>query len=167
MAAEPGNRYWELRDKSGREKIFNTPADLWAACCAYFEWAKEHPWYKKEAIKSGELAGEIIDIPTERPFTISALCIHLNISRKTWELYKKRKDFIPITDTVDEIIWSQLFEGATVGAFNANLVARKLSLADKSEVTGADGTPLVPTPPSLNITVTTPGAKISQSEDEV
>ena len=34
----------------------------------------------------------------------------------------------------EETIETQQFEGACVGAFNANIIARKLGLADKQEV---------------------------------
>lgn len=39
-----------------------------------------------------------------------------------------------VTTRIDEIIYKQKFEGAAVGAFNANIIARDLGLADKKDV---------------------------------
>lgn len=41
-----------------------------------------------------------------------------------------------VTTYVEEIIRTQKFEGAAVGAFNANIIARDLGLSDKKEIDG-------------------------------
>ncbi|MDC9826565.1 terminase small subunit, partial [Devosia sp. ZB163] len=46
---------------------------------------------------------------------------------------------------VDEIIRAQKFEGAAAGLLNPNIIARDLGLADKQELTGKGGSPLMPT----------------------
>ena len=40
---------------------------------------------------------------------------------------------------MEESIETQQFEGACVGAFNANIIARKLGLADTQEVDDTNG----------------------------
>ena len=45
------------------------------------------------------------------------------------------EDFSAVISMVEEIIETQQFEGAAVGAFNANIIARKLGLADKQDIT--------------------------------
>lgn len=37
-------------------------------------------------------------------------------------------------DEVETTIYTQKFEGAAVGAFNSNIIARDLGLADKKEI---------------------------------
>lgn len=142
MAAPAGNQFWKLRESHGRELEYKTEEELRTEVMGYFEWCENNPWYKNEAIKSGEKTGDIVKVPTARPFTISGLCIYLGISLKTWKAYCKREDFIHITTYAEEVIYTQKFEGAAVGAFNANIIARDLGLSEKAELTGKNGSPL-------------------------
>lgn len=142
MAAPKGNQFWKQRSSHGRNPIFASPDDLWSACVEYFEWVEEHPLYEAKAFAfQGTVTVE--NLPKMRAMTLSALCLFLDIDRKTWEGYASREDFIPVTARVAETIRSQKFEGAAADLLNANIIARDLGLADKQEHTGKDGTPLV------------------------
>jgi hypothetical protein len=130
MAAPLMNQFWKQRSKHGRDKIFSTPDLLWEACTEYFEATDQRKWIKtefngKDAVKC--------EVPTETPYTLTGLFIFLDIDRKTWDLYRNREDFIPVTTRVEQIITTQKLEGAIVGAFNANIVARIEGLSDKVE----------------------------------
>lgn len=168
MPAPEGNQFWRLRASHGRELVYETPDTLLPEIIGFFEWCDDNPWYRNEAIKSGESVGDIIKVPTARPYTIGGLCIYLGITLVTWKVYCGREDFTYITKWAEETIRTQKFEGAAVGAFNANIIARDLGLSDKQETrkVDKDGND-VPDIPPLNITVTTPGAKVAQSEEEV
>lgn len=135
MSFEIGNQYWKFRNKHGRNHKY-TPESLWEEAIAYFEWISQRVWNKKEAIKSGDLAGTLIDIPTSTPMSIEGFCLFADIDHKTFSNYEKEDniDFFPITTRIRKIIESQQFEGATVGAFNPSIIARKLGLADKQEI---------------------------------
>ena len=74
--------------------------------------------------------------------TIDGLCIFLDIARRTWDGYCERDDFVPVTTRVAEIIRTQKFQGAAAELLNANIIARELGLADKSELSGAGGGPV-------------------------
>ncbi|MGN6416132.1 MAG: terminase small subunit [Pseudobacter sp.] len=137
--AEPGdqrlgNQWWRLRAKHGRDKEYETPDLLWEEISDYFQECDDNPWVKCEAVKSGDLTGQIIKVPTARPYTLSGLCIHLGISQTAWKNYCKREDFIGVCTHAEEVVKTQKFEGAAVGAFNANIIARDLGLKDSSEV---------------------------------
>jgi len=115
------------------------PKSLWAAAERYFAWCDENPWIIKEAIKGGTSAGEIVDVPTQRPYSVEALCRFLNISIQTFENYSKREGyetFFEVCSHIRAVIDNQYFEGGMVGVFNANIVTRKLGLADKKELEG-------------------------------
>jgi hypothetical protein len=56
-------------------------------------------------------------------------------------MIRKNKDFSEVIHAIEEIIRTQKFEGAAVGAFNANIIARDLGMVDKKDVT-SDGKPL-------------------------
>ena len=138
MAAPAGNRFWELRSSHGRNPIFKSPDALWKACCEYFAWVEQNPLYEAKAFAfQGDVTIE--SLPKMRAMTIGGLCIFLDIAVRTWGEYRLREDFMPITTRVDEIIRTQKFQGAAADLLNANIIARDLGLADKSELTGAGG----------------------------
>lgn len=135
MPAPKGNKFWELRSEHGRDKLFSSPELLWQAACEYFQWCDDNPWEKVETmVKSSGI--DVKTIPTERPYTIEGFCLYCEASRHWWNEFKKakHKDFLEVTTRIDEIIYKQKFEGAAVGAFNANIIARDLGLSEKKEI---------------------------------
>lgn len=132
MAAPKGNQFWKHRSKHGRDKIFESPEMLWEAAQEYFESVDSRKWIRTEF--HGKDATEC-KVPNETPYTISGLCVFLDINRTTWMHYKEHKDFSNIAARIEQIIYTQKIEGASVGAFNASIVARELGLTDKSQVT--------------------------------
>src|SRR5690242_9247138 len=105
MAAPIGNQFWKNRSKHGRDKLFATPELLLEVAEDYFQWCDEHPWVKKEPIKSGDRTGELIEVPTERPYTLSGLCIYLNASESFWKEFRKNpnlsKDFLSVIESIE------------------------------------------------------------------
>lgn len=129
---EKGNHWWEQRSKHGRDLIFASPDILWEACKEYFEYTAERVWVKKDWVGKDALE---VDREVSPPFTLNGLHIFLDIGRTTWDEYRQRPDFTAVTTRVETIIFNQKFEGASVGAYNANIIARELGLADKRENT--------------------------------
>lgn len=138
MAAPKGNNYWQFRNKHGRGFQYS-PDELWMEAMDYFEWMQNRVWNKKEAIKSGDLAGTLVDVPTSTPFSFESFCLYADISMETFRNYRsgkeEYKDFLDVATRIAVIIESQQLEGATVGAYNPNIIARKLGLADKQDHT--------------------------------
>lgn len=137
MAAPEGNQFWKLRSKHGRDKLFATPELMWEAACEYFEWCDSNPWMS-EKLKTKESGTETEVAPTQRPYTLSGLCLYLDCSQgyfRTFKTDKEKctKEFLAVITRIEEVIETQQYEGAAVGAYNANIVARKLGLADKQE----------------------------------
>jgi hypothetical protein len=142
MGAPLENQFWKLRSKHGRDRLFASPDDLWEAACEYFNWCDAHPWWRNEAIKSGDDAGKLIKIPIGRPYTMQGLCLYLDCNTVYFNKFEKSlegredelsKGFCQIILRVRQAIYQQKFEGAAVGAFNSNLIARELGIADKQE----------------------------------
>lgn len=114
---------------------------MWDAASEYFAWVEANPlWEDKIASYQGVTTHE--PVCKMRAMTISGLCIFLDIDRTTWGEYGKREDFSQITTRVEEIIRTQKFEGASADLLNANIIARDLGLADKSELSGPNGGPI-------------------------
>lgn len=132
MAAPIGNSFWKQRSSHGRKPIFPDPEILWAACCEYFEWVEANPLKEAQAFAyQGSVT--VHELSKMRAMTVSGLCIFLDISQEAWGDYRDREGFSDVTSRVDEIIRTQKFEGASAGLLNANIIARDLGLADKTE----------------------------------
>ena len=129
MSPPIGNKFWEIRSKSGRNPIFSSPDHLWESACEYFEWASSTP-IEEEKIFSFQ--GEIIkgNVDLMRPFTIAGLCIFLDIGTQTLFDYAKRDDFSAVVEKIKGVIYEQKFAGAAVGLLNSNIIARDLGLRD-------------------------------------
>ena len=137
MGAPKENQFWKARSSHGRSKIFESPDVLWQAACEYFEWVEENPWHKYDPVKAGPNFGESVLTPVGRPMTLTGLCLFLDISKDTFDNYcsnkEDYKDYFVIANKIKDIIRNQKFEGAAVGVFNANIIARDLGLIDKTE----------------------------------
>lgn len=127
-----GNKI-SVGNNGGRPVKFSTPKELETFCKGYFEWADKNPWIKNDVVKGGEFAGTPLQIPTQRPYTLIALCHYLGIAHSTWKEYENKSEFLEVTTWAREKINNQQIEGAMVGAFNANLTARLQGISDKQE----------------------------------
>lgn len=133
MAAPKGNEFWKLRSKHGRDKIFETPEIMLEACYEYFEHQSKQVWNKID-YKGKDV--EKVEIPTPSPFSLTGLCIFLGVNTVYFNQFEKdcSKDFSKVIKHVREVIYTQKLEGASVGAYNANIIARELGLADKKDL---------------------------------
>lgn len=142
MGAPTGNQFWKIRSKHGRNKLFETPEMLMEAAEEYFDWCDRNPWEQSETTTSETTGITSKEKKNARPYTLKGLCIYLGCSSSYIRGFKKDikdkaektpqdNDFITVIEQIEEIIYTQKFEGAAVGAFNANLIARDLGLADK------------------------------------
>jgi hypothetical protein len=169
MAAPKENQFWKIRSKHGRDYLFASPQELMTAAMEYFNWVDSHPWYKVETNKTAVLKEDrLIKVPVVRPYTLSGLCIYLNASENYWHSFKKNKlseDFLLIVAHIENVINTQQIEGAAIGAFNANIIARKQGLKEYQEVTGKDGAPLTVPPTILVVSAEDdPDLDIKESE---
>jgi len=143
MAAPKGNRFWEARSSHGPARLYKNTETLWLACVEYFEWVDENPLWENRV---AQFRGDVIDMPVEkmRAMTVGGLCLFLDIDETTWREWRKpENDLSPIVAKVDQVIYQQKFTGAAADLLNPNIIARDLGLADKREITGKDGQPLV------------------------
>jgi len=134
-----GNEWWRKRSTRGRNKIFESPNDLWESCCEYFESVDERKWNLVDF--RGKDANRV-EVPHETPYTKTGLCLFLDIDMDTWTNYSKKEgyeEFFGVTRAVNNIMFTQKFEGAAVGAFQANIIARDLGLAEQMQ-TSTDAT---------------------------
>lgn len=136
MAAPKGNKYWQFRDKHGRDYKY-TPKALWEEAILYFEWIEKNPLLEQKLFAyQGVVTKE--NATKMRAMTIIGFCLFADINPTTWKNYKETEDFITITTRIDNLVYSQKFEGAAADLLNANIIARDLGLADKQEIKTED-----------------------------
>ena len=100
------------------------------ACYEYFEAVTKNPLKEQKAFGTGLR----MTVNRMRPFTLKGLYVFLGINRQTWENYKKQEGFLAIVEEVEDIIYTQKFEGAAAGLLKENIIARELGLADKTDI---------------------------------
>lgn len=172
QGAPPGNNFWTLRSKHGRDKLFATPDLMWEACEEYFLWCIENPIMETDF--RGKDADEV-QIPKMRAFTMQGLCRYIGCNTVYFNHFEKTckekgndlsKDFGQIILRVRETVYEQKFTGAAAGFLNANLISRELGIADKQETrpVDKDGNDVIPSP-AINITMHTAGAAIPEIEE--
>lgn len=156
MAAPKGNEYWKLVQKrTGTPLYFDSPLELLEAAENYFEWCENNPILEEDY--RGKDATRV-EVKKMRPFTLQGLCIHIGLNTFYFNDLEKRikarmegekptdddKEFTQILKYIRDKIYNQKFSGAAAGQLNANIIARDLGLADKTQVGGDPDNPLTP-----------------------
>lgn len=139
----------KLKKRLGRPPKF-TPESLWAKFVEFYEKQAKDPINLVSAAKAGDHFGELVEVPTSRPLTIEGFTIHADIDITTWHEYangnvgtvEQKRKFTGVCSKIRSFVHEVNFAGASVGTFNHAIIARYLGLADKKELTGADGGPL-------------------------
>lgn len=168
MAAPKNNQYYLKRIVSGRPPKY-TPKQWAEKMMDYLDYMDGHTWDKQEAIKSGDKVGTLISVPTKTPLTIQGFCNFAGVSSELYARYKSDKgfeDYHGITTYMDGIIKQNQLEGSMVGAYNPNIVARLLGLAEKTETDHTSGGQSLP-PVVINIQPLKEDENFPSSEDEL
>lgn len=139
-----GNKIWQQRTKHGREALFSSAALLESEAAVYFQWCDDNPWMVNEARteshgNGGGSSTTIVEVPAGRPYTWPALCSYLGCSEGYFRTFKvttgkNKPDFLAVIDWIEQMIYNQKFEGASIGMFNANIISRDLGLIDKQSM---------------------------------
>jgi len=118
-----------------KQKYIATPEILWQYFLDYVTHEADNPWLKIDYV--GQQANKVI-IPLATPITFEGFECYL------WGLdiiddlgsYSANRDgryssYVPIIKQIRHHCYVQNFRGAAAGAFNANLIARKLGIKDQ------------------------------------
>lgn len=159
MAAPKGNKFWKLRSKHGRDKIFESPEILLDASLEFVNYCEENPLYEYDYKTSMKNIRKVA-IPKMRVPTWQRFAIFCNSDMNFFSNFRIRckngktqldKDFIEVLTRIDDLFYSFKFEGAAAGLLNASIIARDLGLRDSQDHDhkSSDGT----MSPKLNIVV--------------
>lgn len=150
IAASQSNRWWELRSKHGRDKLFASPDLMLEAAKEYFKWCDDNPEYeyKPMVVSIGGNAGssvEMVKVPKKQPYSLMGLCLYLGVSSAYFRQFKleqkdkpENRDFLSVITIIEQAIYKQQYDGAASGFFNANIISRALGLVEKVEAEVTD-----------------------------
>ena len=135
-----------------KKKYIETPEILWQYFLDYVEKEKANPMLKVEYVGK---EGERVNTPLQVPITFEGFECYL------WDLdviasltdYSANKNgvydsYSTILTRIKQNCFSQNFKGASVGLFNASIIARKLGLIEKTQ-TEHSGTLNIPNLPDI------------------
>lgn len=143
-----GNQFWKLRTKHGRDKLFGDAALLLEEAYKYFDWCDRHPREKIELVKYKGMYEEA-EVPIGRPYSMDGLTVYLGVSGSYFRTAKRQLsdkveagkattadiEILEAIERIEQIVRTQQIEGAAVGIFSPNLIARLNGLADKQDIT--------------------------------
>jgi hypothetical protein len=121
----------------GLHKNIETPEILWDLFLDFKEWLKNNPIQRNEFSSRME---SIVSIPMERPLTWSRFDCYVNDLGIITDLEDYRlntdsrySDFKGVITRINKEMYSDKFEGASAGIYNANIIAKDLGLVDKQQ----------------------------------
>lgn len=160
--ANIGNSWWMVRATHGREAIFNTPQKLRDSCIEYFNYKRDNPMFQAEW-KGKTLVGT----PKAPLFTLEGMCIFLDVNTSYWAEFKRSKtaetgDFPTVIAWAENCIRQNKFEGASLGFFNANIIAQDLGMRSKLDLTSDDKPIAIPEIKVYNV-----APPLSSNEDDI
>lgn len=120
-----------------RRPIFQSPRELAEAAFAYFDWVENTPVVIKKATHYKGVTFDLED-ETTRAMSWKGLRVFLGISASALSYYKSKDGFDEIFEAIEDIMFTQKFEGAAAGVLNATIIQRDLGLAEKTVVEGGD-----------------------------
>lgn len=142
MAAHTGNKYWEFREKHGRDYKYE-PEELWKEAVKYFEWVEANPLWESVLVAKGITTNKGTEqektiystsMPKMRAMTIKGFTLFADICEKTFANYRNDKDFVQVVTRIEKIIYEQKFTGAAAMLLNPNIIARDLGLRDDQKI---------------------------------
>jgi len=119
-------------------KYIETPELLWQYFTDYVEKERMNPMYKVEYVGKD---GNQVNTPLQVPITFEGFECYLadkgiiqDLGKYSANTDSAYTDFVTIITRIRNNCFVQNFKGASVGLFNANIIAKKLGLIERSEV---------------------------------
>ena len=121
----------------GKHKYIETPEKLWELFESYVLHEKQNPMYKQEYVGKD---GRTELTPLETPITFEGFECYLmdkgiigDLGDYASNKNEKYSEYSTIITRIRKNCFVHNFRGASVGLFNANIIAKKLGLSEKVE----------------------------------
>jgi hypothetical protein len=122
-----------------KHKYIETPEKLWEYFLAYVEHERNNPMLKREYVGKD---GNEVNTPLQVPITFEGFECYLqdqdiieDLGKYSANTDKAYTEYVTIIMRIRQNCFVQNFKGASVGLFNANIIAKKLGLIEKSQTT--------------------------------
>lgn len=126
-----------------KKKYIETPEKLWELFEEYVKHEIKNPMYKVDYVGKD---GSKVKTPLETPITFEGFECYLedmgiigDLGHYSSNLNDAYTEYLPIITRIRRNCFVHNFKGASVGLFNANIIAKKLGLVDKKEVENKGG----------------------------
>nr|DAH85497.1 MAG TPA: Terminase small subunit [Caudoviricetes sp.] len=136
-ASERGDIIDLCSQRWGRSPIWENPIELLNAFKDYKRWADDHPVYTTEAIKSGNFAGQIIQIPRKHLLTVEEFTSFIGAPSNYLDREKARHEsdfkefgldastaFIEVIEKIKNSIADDMDRGAAAQLVDGTYVAK-------------------------------------------
>lgn len=131
MGAPLGNEFWKLRKDLSETGKKLTPEQILTKAQEYITRCATDP------LKQQDFRGkDIVEVSLNkmRAMSLEGLYFYLDISKDTWQNWKKDSKYLAIITRVENLMFTYNFEGASANLLNQNIIAKKLGLVDKKEL---------------------------------
>jgi len=124
--------FWQVRKANGPSVRKYTVEELESQAFQYFHWIDTHPLQEMIAF---HYRGGVVQhqLPKKRPYTFPGLAIFIGLSSVALSHYRNDEDYRELMQFIDTVIYTQKFEGAVAGLFNASVINRDLGLVERVE----------------------------------
>lgn len=141
--------YYKLREGAGRFPEY-TPDGLFEKFNEYSEWVQSNNLKEEQLF---HYQGTVVkgQATKMRAFSIGGFCSFADIVVNTFKNYEDKEEFLIVTSRIRQAIENQQFEGAAGGFLNPSIMARKLGLIDKQDMT-SNGKSITP-PKEISVTI--------------
>lgn len=142
---------WQIANRGDQVASLDAK-DLWLKITGYFTWADNNPLEVPQTVKSGKQVGDTVYQDTPRPYSLTALCVYVGISKDYVNMVINGEDseYKMVLEKAIDIIATQNIEWALVGTYNAVIAAKLNGINVAAEQT--------PSSPIINIGVIENGA---------
>jgi len=139
MAAPTENEFYKLRLDLSEDGRKLSRKEVIEKSQEYIDYCRNVP------LESTDFRGKDaipVNIKHVRAMSIEGLCHWLGITKPTWHEWRKDEKYSSICTRVEQVMYSQKFEGAAAGLLTPSIIARDLGLKEQSEsetkITGKD-----------------------------
>lgn len=142
------------------ETTYQSPEDLLDMAFQYFAWCDDNPLLRSEIIRSGPKVGEVVQVPSPRPYTLPGLYVYCRISEKTFKEFEGNEKFSFATEYIQDVVRQNQLEGIVANVFNVSAVSRLQST--DTQMQNFDGLSL-----SIRVNNTKTGTEIEELSNKL
>lgn len=144
FSVEDNKPFWDRAFNGNVNKKLPTVDEIWAKAREYFQWMDDHPLQEEQLFHyKGEVTSHAAN--KMRAYTWEGFAVFMGMTKQGIQLWRDGSagdDVKDLMEYIGQIIYTQKFEGAAANLLNSGLITRDLGLAERRELTGANGGPI-------------------------